>query len=217
MSKTITITGNGSLKASPDLILLQLDIETEEKDYASCLEKATEKNNKLSHSIQNIGISKKEIKTANFSINPEYESYRDENDNWHERFKGYRCFQTLKISLDLNFEFLGKIINEIALSEVNPRLGISFSMRDVSTLKDELLLRAAASARHNAELLCQATDKKLGEIININFSEVTVNFVSDTSFMNREAVSMKAMAASLDITPEDIEIEENVNFTWELI
>ena len=70
------------------------------------------------------------------------------------------------------------------------------------------------NARKIAEGLCRGVGKKLGDIININYSWQEIDIYHE--FDNCCEEECVADGAAPDINPEDLEASDSVTFTWEL-
>mgnify|MGYP001330009948 FL=1 len=77
---------------------------------------------------------------------------------------------------------------------------------------------ATINAREKAEVLCEASDVELGDLLTIDYNWGELNIVSRTDYMLEEramAMPMRAMA-DMDIQPEDIDVSDTATFVWEI-
>ena len=70
-----------------------------------------------------LGFDREDLKTTNFSIDTEYESYQD-HGTYKQRFVGYKYTHILKLEFEENTTLLGKALYNIAICGVNPELRI---------------------------------------------------------------------------------------------
>ena len=70
-----------------------------------------------------------------------------------------------------------------------------------------------------AEILCQASGAKLGELISIDYSWGEINVYSDTGYGVERSCMMKADAclSDIDIEPDDVKVKDTVTFVWEIL
>ncbi len=66
-----------------------------------------------------------------------------------------------------------------------------------------------------AEILCDASGVKLGELINIDYNWGEINFYSSTSYMLSESANYDA--SPMHFNPDDIRIKDSVTFIWEIL
>ena len=97
-----------------------------------------------------------------------------------------------------------------------PELNIRFTVADPAALSDELLRSAAVGARQKAEVLAAASGAHLGELVRVYYTWEDRDFAAPT-VMTAAGVRPRAKAAVMDFTPEDIDLTDQVTFTWELL
>ena len=78
--RTIRITGKGNLKIHPDITRITITLTGLYKDYAEALRRSSEDTEKLKDIVSVFGFERKDLKTVNFSVDTEYESYRENNE-----------------------------------------------------------------------------------------------------------------------------------------
>ena len=74
MTRTITVKGVGSFKAKPDYVVISMNIESKDKDYAKAVENANKRINILEQTVSGIGVEKGSIKTTRFGVSAQYEN-----------------------------------------------------------------------------------------------------------------------------------------------
>ena len=86
-------------------------------------------------------------------------------------------------------------------------------------LNESLLKSATLNAKRKAEVLCEASGSKLGELVNIDYNWGELNIYSRTSYdMEMDCLKSCAEASySLDIEPEDIDASDTVTFVWRIL
>lgn len=217
MNRTITVKGIGSVSAKPDYITILFGIKSREKSYDSAMQMAAEDIERIQSAIIPLGFEKESIKTADFSINTVYESYRDENGCYRDVFAGYECRYDMKLSFDFDSGRLSALLSAISSCAANPRLDISFTVKDPAAVSDELLESAAENARHKASVLCRASGVSLGKLISIEYNWGELNIVSNTRYsMGDSTMRNLAKNVTVDIEPDDIKLRDTAEFTWEI-
>lgn len=218
MEKTLKVTGKGNIKLKPDLTIINITLSGIEKEYDAVINKATLDAKSLKNNLNRLEMALDDIKTVNFNINPEYESYRDEQGNYSSRFIGYKYQQLLKLEFDISNEKLGKILYAITLAKVDPRLEIIYTIKDKECAKNLLLKKAIDDAKIKAKIIADASEVRLGEIISIDY-----NF-SDNEISSRvmECKSVQLRNAPFDspyemnIVPEDLKISDFVTVIYSI-
>lgn len=218
MERQIVVKGVGTATTSPDQVTVSLSVSSRKRDYEETLNENATLIEALNQSLKQIGFDKKAVKTTNFTVQTEYDQSRDRNGNFQRVFVGYRCTHQLKISFDFSNEKLGKTLAAISQSIADPELSIRFTIKDPSDIKKDLLRSAADNAREKAELLCEASNVKLGKLLSIDYDWNEINVYSRTGFeMEDRCLTMAPKAiANMEIEPDDINVSDTVTFVWEI-
>jgi len=216
MNRMITVKGTGNISVKPDLIVITMNLESQNHDYNKNMEIATASVKVLQDAIISAGFDKKDLKTTNFNIDTHYESYHDKNDNYKSRFDGYICEQGLKLEFDFDTEVLSKVLTAIAKAPTDPQFNIQFSVKDKAAVSEELLISATENAKHKAEILAKASDVILGHLISIDYNWGELHLYSQTRYkLNYMSMKMTPSYAP-DIEPDDINVSDTVSFVWEI-
>ena len=216
--KTITVKGVGKVSVKPDLIVISMRLETEDKEYATTTETAAQRIDALNKSLEEIGFGKDALKTTDFSVRTVYESVREQNGAYKSVFKGYACSHTLKVEFNFDAKRLASVLSAISRCVAKPELTVSFTVKDPSAVSSELLHAAAQNANEKANVLCSAAGVKLGELLSIDYNLGDINVCSDTDYKVEGRCMMKAEAclSDINIVPDDIKVNDTVTFVWEI-
>ena len=216
MTRTITVKGVGSFKAKPDYVVINMNIEVKDKDYAKAVENANKRINILEQTISCIGFDKGSVKTTRFGVSAQYENKKDAGGSFKRVFAGYSCSYSLKLGFDFDSGRLAETLTSIAKCEAEPMLNISFTIKDPENASEELLTSAAKNARRKAEILCAASGEELGRLISINYDWSEPNLVSRAMYdAGAECMSMMRNAVP-QMEPDDIELSDSAAFVWEI-
>ena len=216
--KTITVKGVGKVSEKPDYIEISLKLNSVDKDYGKTIEHISEKIDKLNKSLEEIGFEKGSLKTTNFNVKTRYDSVKTKTGDYESVFKGYECRHSLKLSFDFDTKRLAKVLSAMTACVANPEFSISFTVKDQTKISKELLISASKNAKEKAEILCEASGTKLGELISIDYNWGDLNTYSNTDYSLSRMCNANVMAdyASIDIEPEDMKIDDTATFVWEI-
>lgn len=218
MERTIRVTGRGKISVRPDTMRLNINLSEVHKDYQKAVEASAERTKTLREVLERAGFDPKDLKTAHFTVNTENEGYYDKNNNWKQRFAGYRFIHNLHISFDLDNGKLGKALYELANCGVNAEISIGYTVKDQEAAKNLLLESAVRDSRAKAEALAKASEVELGRIINIDYSwgqlEICNRAVDDMTFGG--VACAKNASIDLDIEADDIDLSDTVTIVWEI-
>ena len=108
----------------------------------------------------------------------------------------------------------------LAHCPVSPEFSIEYTVADPEASKNELLGNAVKDSMKKASVLADASDVKLGEIINIDYSWGEIDFVSkplqEMSLRCCEPDESYSSSYDMDIEPDDIDITDTVTVIWEI-
>ena len=212
----MTVKGSGNIKAKPDLIVITMELTTATPEYAKTTERAAAELEALRKAIVSVGHEGQSLKTTDFNIATEYESYTDARGYLQQKFKGYSCTHRLKLEFSLDMKFLGKTLAAISASGAKPWFELGFSIKDKDAIQADLLEKAIANAAEKATILAKASGVSLGEIMHIDYSWGELRLYSDTNLSDETDHSMIASFSKMEIEPEDVEVNDTVTVVWNI-
>ena len=218
--RTIRVTGNGRIKLKPDMIRITLSLEGCYPEYGETLRRSSQDTERLKDLFAGFGFERSDLKTLNFRVDTEYESYMDLGA-FKQRFAGYKFFHWMKVELDFDNELLGRVLYALANCDVKTEFRISYTVKDPEVAKNELLGQAIADATEKASVLAKAAGLTLKEIRNIDYSWGMIDFEikpMDRMLMPKSCRSGAAAEPgyNLDIQPDDITVSDTVMVIWEI-
>ena len=217
--RTIRVTGKGQIKVRPDTTRIIMSLEGLYKDYNETLRLSSQDTETLKDILSGFGFEKSDLKTLNFSVDTEYESYKDRDGSYKQRFTGYRYRHMLKVEFDSDNERLGKILYALANGNVRPEFRISYTVKDPEATKNTLLGKAVKDAREKASVLTEAAGIGLKDIQSIDYSWGEIDFEycpMDGGILAERYMAEPTAAYSLDIEPDNIEVSDTVTVVWEI-
>jgi Uncharacterized conserved protein len=212
--RTIIVKGMGNVRVNPDLIIITMNLTSTRFDYSQALERSAIKLESLRTALISIGYEGKSLKTLDFKIKAEYDSYKDSTGNWKQKFTGYSCSHDLKLEFDFDMRRLDETLNAISSSVSPSDLQISFSVKDKNAVQTDLLESAVSNATDKAIILAKASGVTLGAIRHIDYSWSELRLYSNTLYEKKEFLECRH--ASLEIEPEEIEAKDTVTMIWEI-
>ena len=217
--RTIRVTGKGQIKVRPDTTRIIMSLEGLYKDYNETLRLSSQDTETLKDILSGFGFERSDLKTLNFSVDTEYESYKDRDGSYKQRFTGYRYRHMLKVEFDSDNERLGKILYALANGNVRPEFRISYTVKDPEATKNTLLGKAVKDAKEKASVLTEAAGIGLKDIQSIDYSWGEIDFEyrpMDGGILAERCMAEPTAAYSLDVEPDDIEVSDTVTVVWEI-
>ena len=218
MGRNIRVSGKGKLSVRPDTICLAIEAEGVYPDYEKTIKESADQTKVLRESLEKSGLSGKELKTKHFSIQSEYESYRDKNDDYKRRFVGYKFEHHTEIKFPNDNEQLGRTLYELSHCPVEVEFSICYTVSNPEDVRNELLRKAVKDSRVKAEILAESAGVNLGEIKRIDYSWGELQIVSHPidKFMAEPMLLEPRASYDIDIEAHDIDVDDTVTIEWEL-
>jgi uncharacterized protein YggE len=217
MSRTIAVTGTGSLRVKPDQAEIALELQAKDMDYQRSVALSSEQLEEITQALAEVGFSKEDLKTSAFQVRAEYRGEHDEKGGFIQVFDGYVCHCSMKLCFDLDMQLLGETISAIGSCRARPELNIRFTVKEPEAVNAKLLKAAADNARSKAELLCAASGVELGQLQRIEYNWKDTQLYSRTAVnADRAVMPMMKSAFRAEMTPEDIELSDSAAFVWEI-
>lgn len=214
--RIITVKGIGSVTAKPDLIIITMVLENTDYSYSGAMQLASGAIDAIRTALVSVGYKKDDLKTSDFNINTDCESYKDTKGNWKQKFNGYKCVHKIKLEFDFDMQRLNKTLSAISSSGANPEFEINFSIKDKNAVSNQLLQNAVKNASEKAAVLAAAAGLSLGAIQRIDYSWGELRLYSDTKMIEPLCCASDA-APAMDIEPEDIKVNDTVTVVWTIV
>lgn len=203
--RTLSMTGEGEVRAAPDMAQLSAGVTTSAPTAAAALSANTTRMKAVFAAIQKLGVPEKNIQTVNFSISPQYTG-GDANNR--PRLTGYQVNNEVSVRLEDTGK-LGSALDALVTAGANQMNGISFSIRNPAPLLAEARMRAVADAKTRAEAYAKAAGVTLGPIQSIS---------ENGAAPPRPMPMMRMMAAaeSVPVAEGEQAVTASVSIVWEI-
>lgn len=206
-SSELSVVGEGKVDVVPDTAYVEAGISViEAKTVAEVQKSIDTANNKIIAAMQKLGIDKKDVKTSNYSINPNY-SYENNKNG----ITGYNGNANITIKVK-NIQQVSQVITEATAAGANQIQGARFSIENPAKYREEARSKAIANAKEQAQKLANTLGIKLGKVTNI----IESSGDSGTPLMyDKMAVGLGGASANPQIEPGSQEISSVVTLYFE--
>ena len=213
---TVNANGVAEIKATPDIISVYLDVETNGSNATDAKDKNAEIVDAVTNALINKGIDKSNITTDNFNINPEY----NWSDGGNGEIIGYQADYTIEVQLSAdNINKAGDVIdagvdNGALVSSINFEL----SQAKQNEYKAQALQQATQDAKIKAESIAAGLGKKVGAVVSVQDTGFDYNPwpIYSNSMMVAGASEAKS-AIQTSINPGQQTIDAQVTVVFKLI
>ena len=196
----IWVTGKGSISLDPDLVMLNITVETTAKTVSKARNQAAEAMDDIVKTLQRYSLEDKDIQTQSFSIWPKYEypevTIRGTKTR-RQTLVGYIVNNTARIKIR-DLESVGKIIDDVSTAggDVTRINGIDFTMENPDSFMNKLREQAVKDAISKAEQFAVLTGVSVGSLVYISEmgsgAPVTKNFSESGAFAARSAMEVSS-------------------------
>ena len=157
-STTITVTGNGSVNATPDKASFNFGVQSNAATAAEAISRANEQANAIIAALKNAGIPSSDIQTSSVSLWP-----RTSDDG--QTVIGYQGSNSVSVSTSI--DKAGALVDAAVGAGANQVDGPSLSVGDQSSYYAQALKLAVNDAKTQAQAIAEAAGLTLGGITHI--------------------------------------------------
>lgn len=157
--------GQGSASAAPDEAEISFGVTKNANTVATAQEQTNSAVQNILENLKNLGVNEKDIKTTNYSVNPNYDFSSG------QRITGYNVSQNINLKLK-DIKKTNDAIDAITAGGANLVGQIQFGFSDGAKEKLEETARkeAVENAKQKAQSIAKTAGIRLGKIINVQES-----------------------------------------------
>ncbi len=198
--------GEGSASQAPDTATISFGVTKSSSTVSDAQNQTNKAINSVLESIKNLGVSEKDLKTTNYSVNPNY------SFEGIQKISGYTVTQNIELKIK-DIKNTNRLIDAITGNGGNliGQVQFGFDDKTKAKLEDKARKEAVGNAKEKAQSLANAAGVRLGKIINVTESQD--NFPRPIPF--ESAKSDIQETPSTNITPGENNIKISVTLTYE--
>jgi uncharacterized protein YggE len=164
--RTIDVTGEASVNATPDFARVTLGVTSTGKDAREALTANAKAMSALIAAIKGEGVAAADIQTSNLSISPQF-SNAAPNTPATRAIIGYSVSNMVTVTAR-DISRLGPLIDKAVEVGANAMYGIAYGQNDPSALLDKARPLAVADAKRKAEIYAAAGGAKIGRLMSLS-------------------------------------------------
>jgi uncharacterized protein YggE len=207
----IWVTGQGEVSVEPDIAVIRLGIESEDKSVATARDRAAAAMNDIIDTLSSNGIADKDIQTQYFNIR-QVSTWDRETEK--EIVTGYRVTNTVTVTIR-DMEKVETVIDAVAdaggdLTRIN---GVNFSIDNPDEYYEQVIKEAMTDAKNKAEQLAKLAGVDLGN----------ATYISENSYYAPVAKSEvpriaydEATGYSTSISPGELDISLSIQVAYSI-
>ncbi|TAN32639.1 DUF541 domain-containing protein [Patescibacteria group bacterium] len=159
MERTISVNGYGKVTGSNNLAVTTIGFSNADKDIALAQQANKKVMDAALAELKKLGVDEKDLQ-SDYSVYPEYD-YTEKV----KQFKGYRVSHNVTVKIR-DLTKVDKVLGLAGKYGVNEISGLTFTIDDVESLKDQARSKAVADAQKRAQVLAQSLGVKLVAMIS---------------------------------------------------
>ena len=213
IQRTISVQGYGSVSVKPDVANINFNLSSTNIDFKKAVDELNTKVNSLSKALRKVGISKDDIHSSNYTINKEFKhNYK----TGEKKFLGFKVSHSIALQTKADTKSVNKVFEAIIKSINDVELNLSFGIKNPEKSKDEMLSKAIKDAKNKAEVMAEASELELGEVVSINYHTAPVRYGGGSNrIMLSKRMAMDASPVMVeDFNPADIKQSTTVDVVW---
>ena len=215
--KIITVTGKGCVHIVPDVTRLEVIVTGVYKTYEAAYCQAKENSSWMVKILEYNHLNGKMAKTISLDISDHQTNIYDDDGKYIGTEKdGYDLRQCIKIDLGMDNHLINCIVRGVGKFIVGAQINIGYTVRDVRPFQLKMLSRAVKDATEKASIMAEAAGCKLGKVKSIDYSNTEINVYSQARNIHSNDEAMACSSDSLNITPDDLAVNDSVNVSWYL-
>lgn len=213
-ASTFDVSGEGVVVVVPDQAKISLGVRKSASTVKQAQNEANKVLNDLNNELKKLGVDGKDIKTTNYSVNPDFDS-----SDWRT-VKGYVVTANVTVSVkEGNFEKLSEIMDLTGKLGLEQAGGISFELSEEKrkVAVSEARVEAIVEAKEKAVDLAKMAGMRLGKIVNV-YESMAGNYpVPMYARSLSVAADMKEANTSTPVNPGSNELRMTITLSFETL
>jgi uncharacterized protein len=156
---TITVTGNGTVDATPNQASFDFGITTNGATAADALSRNSAQARAIIDALQKAGVSSSDIQTTQVSLWPQTSSNGT-------RITGYQASNSVNVTAPLARS--GSLVDAAVGAGANNVDGPNLDTADTASLYNQALTQALGKAKAKAQVIANASGLTLGTVLKVN-------------------------------------------------
>jgi uncharacterized protein len=214
---TITVSGKGEVVVKPDIATISFGVMAENLDVAKAQTESTTKMNNIINLLKTKGVAEKDIKTTNYNIYPRYDYVQPSQIypyGGKQVLAAYVVSQTVEVKIR-DISKAGEILTGVGEFGVTDVSGLTFTIDNEDTVKDQARDLAIQDAKAQAKILAKGLGVKLVKITSFSDNENYPIYFNAPKAMMASGVG-GADSAVAQISTGENKITSNVSITYEI-
>lgn len=208
LRNSISISATGEIKLMPDVAYATVGVLSKNEKLNTAQDDNRTKMDAIYKALNDKGITKENIRTASYSVNPTYDY-----TSGTAKITGYEVSNTVEVTIN-NIESVGEILDVCSTAGANTAYPIRFDLKDKTAAYNDALKQAVEKARAKADIAAKASNVTISSVMKIeeNYNTSTPDY-GERSYA---AADSKAAAPATQISAGELTVTANVHILYEI-
>jgi uncharacterized protein YggE len=209
--RTISVTGEGEVSASPDLAIVSFAVETTAKRARDAVAENAKKSTAVADALKKMLQSKDKLSTTRYSLDPTYEQ-RERGSTIQPSINGYVARNEVRVELHA-IDSVGALIDAATAAGANRVSDLQFTLDNRSSFLREALQNAGREAQEQAKSVAAALGVQLKQVFSATTS--TPPIVLPRRYQNA-GLAMAESRAPTPVEPGEVTVHATLYVTYEI-
>ncbi len=164
--RSIEVTGEGSVEATPDFAMVTLGVTTTDEDAGEAMAANAKATNALIAALRGEGLAPADMQTSSLSIAPNFAN-RGGGSSKPPAIDGYTVGNMVTVTVR-DLSRLGALLDKAVGSGANSINGVAFGEDNISVLLDKARPLAFTDAKRKAAIYAAAAGSKIGRLMELS-------------------------------------------------
>ena len=209
--RLITVTGTAEINVPPDEVILNLGVESRDRDLSAAKSRHDARMKKIMADARNAGVDPRNIQTNALRMNADY------SEEKVPRFLGYEITQTVQITLK-DLTKYESLTSKLLQDGVNRIDSVEFEVAETRKYMDDARLKAIRAAREKAIAMATELGQTIGRPWTILENNASANYYQANAYASfgSRAVQVSEESGGSSVAPGEVSIRASVNVSFEL-
>jgi len=209
--RTITVTGEGEVSASPDLAIVSFAVETTAAAAREAVDENARKSAALAEALKKKLQDKDKISTTRYSLDPVYEQ-RDRGSSAPPAITGYVARNEVRVELHA-IDTVGVLIDVATEAGANRVSDLQFTLDDRASFLHDALQSAGRAAHAQAMSVATALGVKLKQVVSATTSSPPI--VAPRRYQS-VGMAMAESRAPTPMEPGEVSVQATLYVVYEI-
>ncbi len=207
----IVVQGNADIRVAPDEATVRLGIVRQADNARVTQEQANAAAQQILTAITRLGVPQQQIQTSRLTLSPVFAPRSPESRD-APRIVAYQATNIISIRLD-DLSKIGAVVDAGLGAGANQLQGVQFGLRNDQAARRQALTDAVNEARRKAEAIADALGVRLGGVLEVSESGVSV-----VPRMDSEVMMVRALQADTPtpVSPGEVQVNAGVSIRFRI-